>query len=64
MLTAHWDIFFPTYLGTTDPQAIAEATKRVIPFAAAKIPFAVDLNHNRPLPTAAFPILIQMFGEG
>ena len=30
-MQAHWDIFFPAYLGTNDPQAIHEATQRLLP---------------------------------
>lgn len=28
-MQAHWDIFFPAYLGTNDPQAINEATQLI-----------------------------------
>jgi len=61
-LTAHWNVFFPTYLGTTDPQVIGAATKRLIPFAATKTPFAVYLAHNTAMPAASFEKIIQMFG--
>lgn len=42
-LNAHWNIFFPAYLGTSDPQRIDEATRRILPFAAAKIPFMFSM---------------------
>ena len=38
-LAAQWDIFLPAYLGTTDPQHIEDANRRVRPFVAAKVPF-------------------------
>ena len=61
-LTAHWDFFFPAYMGTDDPQVLGEATKRMIPFAAAKIPYVFDMAFHGPLPDEAFPRLIQAFG--
>ncbi len=44
------------------PQVIGAATKRLIPFAATKTPFAVYLAHNTAMPAASFERLIQMFG--
>ena len=45
-LAAHWDIFLPAYLGTTDPQHIEEATRRICPFVATKVPFMLSIaNH-------------------
>ena len=59
---AHWNIFFPAYLGTTAPQRIEEATRRLIPFASAKIPYMVDMAEHVRLPEAAFHNLIKFFG--
>lgn len=50
---AHWDIFFPAYLGTSDPQAIHEATQRLLPYYAAKVPYNFHMVFNRPMPDAA-----------
>lgn len=61
-LTTHWNIFLPAYLGTNDPQAIGEATKRLLPYAALKIPYVVNMAYQRPLPDEAFPRIIKMFG--
>jgi hypothetical protein len=30
MMKAHWDIFFPAYLGTSDPQAIEKALQNIV----------------------------------
>jgi uncharacterized protein (TIGR02172 family) len=49
----HWDIFFPAYLGTNDPQAIHEATQRLLPYYAAKVPYIFHMVFNRPMPDAA-----------
>ena len=59
---AHWNIFFPAYLGTTAPQRIEEATRRLLPFASAKIPYMVDMAEHVRLPEAAFHNLIKFFG--
>ena len=61
-LAAHWDIFFPAYLGTTDPQRIAEATSRLLPFYAAKVPYTFDMVFHKPMPEEAFPRLIKLLG--
>jgi uncharacterized protein (TIGR02172 family) len=52
-MQAHWDIFFPAYLGTNDPQAIHEATQRLLPYYAAKVPYIFHIVFNRPMPDAA-----------
>ena len=52
-MQAHWDIFFPAYLGTSDPQAIHEATQRLLPYYAAKVPYIFYMVFNRPMPDAA-----------
>ena len=52
-MQAHWDIFFPAYLGTNDPQAIHEATQRLLPYYAAKVPYIFHMVFNRPRPDAA-----------
>lgn len=52
-MMAHWDIFFPAYLGTNDPQAIHEATQRLLPYYAAKVPYIFHMVFNRPMPDAA-----------
>ena len=52
-IQAHWDIFFPAYLGTNDPQAIHEATQRLLPYYAAKVPYIFHMVFNRPMPDAA-----------
>ena len=52
-MQAHWDIFFPAYLGTNAPQAIHEATQRLLPYYAAKVPYIFHMVFNRPMPDAA-----------
>ena len=52
-MMAHWDIFFPAYLGTSDPQAIHQATQHLLPYYAAKVPYIFHMVFNRPMPDAA-----------
>jgi aminoglycoside phosphotransferase (APT) family kinase protein len=60
-MQAHWDIFFPAYLGTSDPQAIAEATRKLMPYYAAKVPYIFDMVFNAPMPDAALQRIVQLF---
>ena len=61
MMKAHWDIFFPAYLGTSDPQAIDEATKRLLPYYAAKVPYMFDMIFSAPMPDAALQKIVKSF---
>lgn len=61
-LLAHWNLFFPAYLGISDPQAIGEAMARLLPFAAAKIPYVHDMAFHCPLPDVALQNLVKLFG--
>ena len=60
-MQAHWDIFFPAYLGTSDTQVIAEATRRLMPYYAAKVPYIFDMVFNAPMPDTALQRIIQLF---
>jgi uncharacterized protein (TIGR02172 family) len=54
IMKAHWDIFFPAYLGTSDPQTVGEATKCLLPYYATKVPYMFDMAFNGPMPDVAF----------
>lgn len=60
-MQAHWDIFFPAYLGTSDPQAIAEATQRLMPYYAAKVPYIFDMVFSKPMSDVALQNIIKRF---
>ena len=62
-LKAHWDIFFPAYLGTTDPQAVSEATKQLLPFYAAKVPYIYDMVFHSPMPDMAYEKIATFFNS-
>lgn len=59
----HWNIFFPAYLGTTDPKRISEATQRILCFSATKVPYIYNLIYGKSLPDESFQRLIHMFGD-
>ena len=59
-LKAHWDIFLPAYLGTTDSTAIDDYTKRLMPFYAVRVPYMLDTLVNGRLPEEAFKPLSQL----
>ena len=61
MMKAHWDIFFPAYLGTSDLQAIDEATKRLLPYYATKVPYMFDMVFSAPMPDAALQKIVKLF---
>ena len=60
-MMAHWDIFFPAYIGTNDPQAIDEATKRLLPYYAAKVPYMFDMVFSAPMPDVALQNIVRLF---
>ena len=60
-MMAHWDIFFTAYLGTSDPQAIDEATHRLMPYYATKVPYMFDMVFSRPMPDAALQKIVKLF---
>lgn len=60
-LAAHWSIFLPAYLGTTDKQTMEEYTRRLLPFYAAKVPYVFDMASHMVLPEAAFQKLVNLF---
>lgn len=60
-MMAHWDIFFPAYLGTSAPQAIDEATHRLMPYYATKVPYKFDMVFSCPMPDAALQKIVKLF---
>ena len=60
-MKSHWDIFFPAYLGTSDVQAIDEATKRLLPYYAAKVPYIFDMVFSKPMPDAILQRIVKLF---
>lgn len=59
-LTAHWNIFLPAYLGTTDPQALGAFTKRLLPYYAVKVAYVYDMSYHAPMPDFVFEKLINL----
>ena len=61
-MKAHWDLFFPAYMGTDDPQVLGAYIQRMMPFYAAKVPYVFDMAYHTSLPEASFPVIMSMFG--
>ena len=61
-MKAHWDIFYPAYMDTADPQVLGPYIKRVMPFYAAKVPYVYDMAFHTALPEESLLHIEQMFG--
>ena len=62
-LAAHWNVFFPAYLETTDPQRIAAATKSLLPFMAVKVPIAYFAGLHKRMPEDRLQGLAKMLAD-
>jgi uncharacterized protein (TIGR02172 family) len=60
-MKAHWDIFFPAYLGTSSPQAIEKAAHHLLPYYATKVPYIFDMVFSAPMPDAALQRIVKLF---
>lgn len=45
----HWDIFVRAYYGVDTPDEIAAIVKRLLPFAAVRIPFMLNMAYRKPI---------------
>jgi uncharacterized protein (TIGR02172 family) len=61
-MKAHWDIFYPAYMGTADPQVLGPYIKRMMPFYAVKVPYVYDMAFHTALPEESLLHIEQMFG--
>jgi uncharacterized protein (TIGR02172 family) len=61
-MKAHWDIFYPAYMGTTDPQVLGPYIKRMMPFYAVKVPYVYDMAFHTALPEDSLQRIEQMLG--
>jgi uncharacterized protein (TIGR02172 family) len=59
-MKAHWDIFYPAYMGSTDPQVLGPYIKRLMPFYAFKVPYVYDMAFHTALPEDSFRRIEQM----
>lgn len=61
VILAHWNLFFPAYLGTTDPQRIEAAERHLYPFIAARLPYMIVLARHTRIPDILAEKLILSF---
>jgi uncharacterized protein (TIGR02172 family) len=62
-LTAHWNVFFPAYMGTTDPQTLGTFAKSLLPFQAVKVPYVYDMAYHAALPEAGLQRLMGLLRQ-
>lgn len=58
VLQAHWNIFLPAYLGTTDKQKLEEYVRGLLPFYAVKVPYMYDIAMHASIPTVVLDNII------
>ena len=58
----HWDIFVKAYYGIDTPEQIAEAVKRLLPFAAVRIPFMLNMAYRKPISEGLAQFVIGSIG--
>lgn len=61
VLDQHWHLFLQNYLGTTDRQRIEEATRKLLPYAAAKLPYMFYVATRKTLPEEMLKPMYKMF---
>ena len=54
-------LYKPGFEADRAPQAIDEATKRLMPYYAAKVPYMFDMVFSAPMPDAALQKIVQLF---
>jgi uncharacterized protein (TIGR02172 family) len=59
-LNSFWDAFLPAYLGTTDPQTLADYTREILPFYAVRVPYMFRLASQTRFPEEGCRALIKL----
>ena len=60
VLHQHWNLFLQSYLGTTNQQRIEEATRKLLPYAAAKLPYMFYVATHKNLPDEVLKPMYKM----
>ena len=58
----HWDIFVRAYYGIDKPDEIASVVKRLLPFAAIRIPFMLNMAFRKPISEGLAQFVIGSIG--
>ena len=58
----HWDIFVRAYYGIDTPDEIAAVVKRLLPYAAVRIPFMLYMAYRRPISEGLAQFIIGSIG--
>lgn len=59
-LKAHWNIFLPAYLGTSDLLEIGLFTRRLLPYYAVKVPYVFDMAEHTTLTDVALQQIVNL----
>lgn len=63
-LVSFWNTFLPLYLGTTDPAAIGEYTRKILSYYAVRVPYMFSLVHHEAFPEEGCKALVQLIPAG
>lgn len=61
-LKAHWEIFLPAYLGTTDSAELEAYVRHIIPFYAIKVPYVYEMAFHTRMTDYAVDMIGKMLG--
>jgi len=61
-MLAHWDVFVKAYYGIESPEEIAAVVKRLLPFAAVRIPFMLNMAFRKPVSEGLANFVIDSIG--
>ena len=59
-LASFWNAFLPAYLGTADPSAIGEYTKKILAYYAVRVPFMFNLVNREKFPEQGCQALVKL----
>lgn len=59
-LVSFWDAFLPVYVGTTDPAALGEYTRKILAYYAVRVPFMFNLVNHDKFPEEGCKSLVQL----
>lgn len=59
-LVAFWNSFLPLYLGTADPAAMGDYTRKILSYYAVRVPYMFNLVNHEKFPEEGCKALVQL----
>ena len=59
----HWDIFVRAYYGIETQEQVDAVVRRLLPFAAVRIPFMLNLAYRKPITEGLANFVVEMIGH-